>query len=152
MLAKFTLLVAALFFSCLSLMGNASPANAHAGHSHRETADSAEQTVAIAPADEESLTENDTAAPLAQAARDGKGGVDAPEIGVSVSLAKHHQPIHNGNCCCGSIACHAGVATHVINVTDPYRLGEHLVLPPVVACIGASQDGIERPPRVPAAG
>jgi len=61
------------------------------------------------------------------------------------------EPLHQNTCCCGSLACHAGVMTVLVTIDDPYRLGERLRPRPVIASVRAALDGIERPPRAPLA-
>jgi hypothetical protein len=59
------------------------------------------------------------------------------------------EPLHQDTCCCGSLACHAGVMAALVTIDNPYRLGERLRLRPVLASLRATLDGIERPPRAP---
>lgn len=57
------------------------------------------------------------------------------------------QPVHDGNCCCGSLACHAGVTVRAMNVFNLRQLGERLGLPVVMTLAITLSGGIERPPR-----
>src|SRR5262245_9324994 len=125
---------AALLAAILLVLGSANRAHAHAGHDHSTEA-TPPATVAVV-SDEWQIGPSE-AAP------------DLPFLGTEVTYApdKPSPPLHQGNCCCGSIACHAGVATPVIDVADPYRLAERLLPPPPIAWIRGPQDGIERPPR-----
>ena len=59
------------------------------------------------------------------------------------------EPLHQDTCCCGSLACHAGVMAAFVTIVNPYRLGERLRPRPVLASVRATLDGIERPPRAP---
>jgi len=132
-------LTAGVFFvtllaAILLVLGSASRAHAHPGHDHSTEATSP-ATLAVAP-DDWQIGPSE-AAP------------DLPFLSTEVIYApdKPTAPQHQGNCCCGSIACHAGVATPVMDVADPYRLAERLLPPPLIAWIRGPQDGIERPPR-----
>jgi hypothetical protein len=148
MFAKVTHLIAFFFIGCLSLMSGAVPAHAHAGHAHRTTAASV-KPVTVQPAAEEPLTEPVAAmvAPSEQAANAGVIDVESLERDARASPTRSHRPLHQGNCCCGSIACHAGVAAAAADVTDPYQVGERIALRPVPGMATAKPGGIERPPR-----
>lgn len=133
-------LIAGVFFAALLaviqlVLGSANCAHAHADHAHATEA-TPTTTVALVP-DNWQIGSSE-AAP------------DLPILDTEVTYApdKPSAPPHPGNCCCGSIACHAGVATPVIDVADPYRLAERLLPPRLIAWIRGPQDGIERPPRV----
>jgi hypothetical protein len=69
--------------------------------------------------------------------------------GTGVKAQKVPVPLHQDTCCCGSLACHAGVMAALVTIDNPYRLGERLRLRPVLASVRATLDGIERPPRAP---
>jgi hypothetical protein len=124
--------LAVLLTGILLLFGSVDWAFAHAGHDH---------AAAIVPAGR--IVSYMDAEPSNPA-----------ELGSQLSDAElsdiQHNPIpplHQGNCCCGSVACHSGVAAPAMNVADPYRFGERLTLSPVRAPARACQGGIERPPR-----
>jgi hypothetical protein len=125
---------AALLAAILLVLGSANRAHAHPGHDHSTDA-TLPATVAVVP-DEWQIGPSEVAR-------------DLPFLGTEVTHVpdKPSAPQHQGNCCCGSIACHAGVATPVIDVADPYRAAERLLPPPLIACIRGHKDGIERPPR-----
>lgn len=126
---------ATLLAGLLLLLGTSNRALAHAGHEHStEAARPITLTVIL---DEGQIGPSEAAPKL-------------PSLDMEVTYApdKPSAPQHQGNCCCGSIACHAGVSTPAIDVTNPYRLAERLLPPPLVAWIRGPQDGIERPPRV----
>jgi len=125
---------AALLAAILLVLGGANRAHAHPGHDH--SAEATPLATVTAVLDEWQIGPS-AATP------------DLPFLGTEVTYApdKPSAPQHQGNCCCGSIACHAGVATPVIDVADPYRLAERLLPPPLIAWIRGPQDGIERPPR-----
>jgi hypothetical protein len=57
------------------------------------------------------------------------------------------KPIDLGTCCCGGIACHAGMTAPILVVTEPWAPSGKIELSPVLALAGAVADGIERPPR-----
>jgi hypothetical protein len=143
----FTALVGALLVGFFLLISGSSPVYAHAGHSHaaRQTATAASRAV-DAPAAIESF--------------------GAAEDGVGRQVTDRPQPIQDSNasidltraadtperlrldaCCCGSIACHAGVGASVANVWPPYRLGQRMRPAPVLGVPKAVQSGVERPPR-----
>jgi hypothetical protein len=120
-------------------------ASAHAGHAHV-------QRVAHRPAVHSSLPQ--LSVPKAQkhnhkAVFEAAGDASS-ELVEARSRGPAGQPLHAENCCCGSIACHAGVAATVSNISDPYRFGERLATPPVLALAKSDQGGIERPPRMAA--
>lgn len=56
-------------------------------------------------------------------------------------------PVDQSTCCCGSVACHAGMAAPTLTVADPWAPAAKVELPPVLALAGAVPGGIERPPR-----
>jgi hypothetical protein len=56
-------------------------------------------------------------------------------------------PRHLDSCCCGSVACHAGVMAALLTIDNPYRLGQRWRPRPARAAVPAARDGIERPPR-----
>jgi hypothetical protein len=57
------------------------------------------------------------------------------------------QPLQQTDCCCGGIACHAGMDIPTLIATDPLVFSDRVELSPVSAMAGAMPDGIERPPR-----
>ena len=125
---------AALLSAILLVLGSANHAHAHTGHDHSSEA-TPPVSVAVAP-DELQIGSSEA-------------GPNLPFLNTVVTYApdKPSAPQHQGNCCCGGIACHAGVATPIVDVADPYRHAERLLLPPLIAWIRGPQDGIERPPR-----
>ena len=125
---------AALLAAILLVLGSASRAHAHPGHNH-STEVTPPATVTVVP-DDWRIGPPEAAPEL-----------PFRDTEVTYAPTKPSAPQHEGNCCCGSIACHAGVATPVMEVADPYRLAERLLPPALVAWIRDSQDGIERPPR-----
>jgi hypothetical protein len=124
----------ALLIGTALLFGTAERAAAHAGHDHGSAAPqgvvkpSTVVDVVLSAATEE--------------VEPASGEHDATLS--KRSLPK--QPVHQGNCCCGSFACHAGVAA-LVNFSHPYRVGERLALRPVLAPVLRRPGGIERPPR-----
>jgi hypothetical protein len=125
---------AALVAAILLVLGSANSAHAHAGHDH--------STDATGPATLAVISDED------EIGRTG-AALDLPSLDNEVTYApdKPSVPQHQGNCCCGSIACHAGVETPALDVADPYRLAERLLPPPLIGWVRGPQDGIERPPR-----
>lgn len=93
-----------------------------------------------------------TVSPLQAPVDRGKNDRDGCVADVSADLvttpANPLQPFHQGNCCCGSIACHVGVDALALGVPHRYRFSERVELPPVLAMVGAIRGGIERPPRM----
>jgi hypothetical protein len=69
------------------------------------------------------------------------GHLDAAPAGNPI------QPLYQVTCCCGSVACHAGVDAPTLIVADPWTLAAKVESPPVPALAGAVLGGIERPPR-----
>jgi hypothetical protein len=57
------------------------------------------------------------------------------------------QPLQQTDCCCGGIACHAGMDIPTLTTMDHFVFGGMVQLSPVSAMAGAKPDGIERPPR-----
>ena len=91
------------------------------------------------------------ARPVAPTERLGPAQARLPvTAGIAVKAQKAPvEPLHQDTCCCGSLACHAGVMAAFVTIVNPYRLGERLRPRPVLASVRATLDGIERPPRAP---
>ncbi len=89
--------------------------------------------------------------PLAPTKRLGPAQARLPvTAGIAVKAQKAPvQPLHQDTCCCGSLACHAGVMAAFVTIGHPYRLGERLRPRPVLASVRATLEGLERPPRAP---
>lgn len=88
-------------------------------------------------------------APLQENDPEGSGVIvrDGPPDEAASPAGKPISPLHQGNCCCGSFACHAGVDAPVDNMAGPCAFSKKIDLPPVLALAGTVPDGIERPPR-----
>lgn len=130
--AKSGIAIALLLTGILLLFGGARPALAHAGHDHGPAAHSVIQAFILG--DTEQFVQ----------AHEAPGSARYALAGVP---AKPFLPLHQANCCCGSVACHAGVAAPHTNISDPYSCGERLALPPVTGLVNTASDGIDRPPR-----
>jgi hypothetical protein len=76
------------------------------------------------------------------------GSRATPHHELSAALTKQSTPLlHQGSCCCGSVACHAGVDLPVVNLAEHCAFSDKIELPPGLALTGAVPGGIERPPR-----
>jgi len=78
------------------------------------------------------------------------GGIPLGLVGPQLHPMPADEPVapaDQNNCCCGGIACHAGMAAPPLTLTDPWTLGAKVELPPVLAFAGAVPGGLERPPR-----
>lgn len=127
--------LALLLGAILLLVGSwSSPALAHAGH-HHPTAAPALGAVPPAALRQPAPVEAPARPPLGS-----PHGAKAPQAPLDLLPPE--------TCCCSSLACHAGVMAPPFCLSDPYRPGERLGDASTVACVGAAQDGIERPPRV----
>lgn len=56
-------------------------------------------------------------------------------------------PPHQGNCCCGSITCHAGMDIQAPEATIQFMVSHRVELSPTLTIAGVTPGGIERPPR-----
>jgi hypothetical protein len=137
--AKLSVFCAALVAALLLLAGGAAPAMAHAGPDHRPSA-----ATTMLP---------EMPIPMMQVvAEAGNAGVlDRAETGAMAVLTdlpgKAPLPLQQGNCCCGSIACHAGMVASFVDTTHRYSFSEWVRPRPDYALTGTEAGGIERPPR-----
>jgi len=144
--AKLIMYLCALLGGLCALAGTPNVANAHPGHDHAPpTARApAQAPQAVAPAAAVDKPANQRPAVLKKMARN---GVSAQAV---TDRPRAPQPFQQSNCCCGSIACHAGVEARAAQLwPDKSRL--KFGLPPVLAIPDNEWGGIERPPRGPAA-
>ena len=136
--AKLTALLGAVLAGFFVLIGGATPASAHAGHDHGPTPTVSTPEIVVprinVAVDTDSEAED----------RGARGG-DLAELADGPTKAP--QPLHQGNCCCGSIVCHAAVAAPLIELTPGYFYSARLKPRPVAALAGTKEGGIERPPR-----
>jgi hypothetical protein len=65
----------------------------------------------------------------------------------TIPLEGPAEPIGLGTCCCGGIACHAGMTAPIPAVMEPWAPSGRIELAPAPALAGTVTDGIERPPR-----
>ena len=140
MRAKLTGLLAAALTGFFVLIGGAAPASAHAGHDHSQnTAVQAPAPVAGSfPAIAATAPDEDVQSPARA------GGTDAD---LTSSPNKIPAPVHQGNCCCGSIACHAGVEAALPVAVKPFGLSAKVELVPSAGLAKFNPHGIDRPPR-----
>jgi hypothetical protein len=136
--AKLTALLGAVLAGSFVLVVGVVPANAHAGHDHGPAATVSSPEVLL-PA-------INTAAGRVAETED-RGTRTSDQSQLADVPAKAPQPLHQGNCCCGSIACHAAVAALLIEVIPGYVYGMRLEPRPVSRLVGTKEGGIERPPR-----
>ena len=138
--AKLATFVCVFLGALLLLIGSPGIAKAHVGHDHQARA-------SVHPGVRGAMT----AAPAT--------GVDL-QPSVELPAVRHHaasepggvpQPLHERDCCCGSVACHAGVAAPAVGVAPSYVTAEKLLIPPLPGAPKALAGGIERPPRGQAA-
>jgi hypothetical protein len=132
---KSALVFLALLIGAALVFGTAEQALAHAGHDHGSAAPQG-VVKPSAPVVDVVLSA------ATKETEPGPGEHDAKLNKQSVPK----QPVHQGNCCCGSFACHAGVAA-LVSISHPYAVGERLALPPVLEPVPSRPGGIERPPR-----
>ena len=143
--AKLIMHLCALLAGLCALAGAPNLATAHPGHHHAPPAPRSPTPapVAVAPA---AASEHHAGQRPKVLERSGPNWAD-------VHLASQHpkapQPLHANNCCCGSIACHAGVEPSAAPLVDSSSLTQRFVLPPVLPMAGGVWGGIERPPRGP---
>jgi hypothetical protein len=138
--AKFTAIAAALLGGLLVLAGGTVPASAHAAHDHAATPSRGPVAFAayLLPKGTADLKSKETwrrAQTQTSTARLSTGAPDAP------------QPFHAGNCCCGSVTCHAGVEPAPIPLMYRVGSGKKFDLPPILPVAKSDWGGIERPPR-----
>jgi len=140
---KLTILLCALLGGLCALAGAPNVATAHPGHHHGPPAarSPTRAPVAVAPA----------AASEEHASQLKRSGPNWADVHLASNRPKAPQPFHANNCCCGSIACHAGVAPSAAPLVDRSTLTQRFVLPPVLPMAGGVWGGIERPPRGPVA-
>jgi hypothetical protein len=131
--AKVGALLVMLLAGFLFLFGGTNQACAHAGHDHG-SARTRDNAIEIPTAHRDQGL-----APLQRGFATPKKLAATPD-GPTL-------PLHQANCCCGSVACHAGVGAPTANISDPYRVGERLALPPARVLTKTGKFGIERPPR-----
>lgn len=142
---KFIAIVGALLGNLFIQVGSAVPGWAHPGHDHAPSVISTSHDAVHAPAATEIVVAESVG--TIGAAIDDHLRVNDIDRTVLTVPGKTPQPVHPSNCCCGSIACHSGVAAapEVIIPRETYR--GQLELLPVLAMSGAMLGGIERPPR-----
>jgi hypothetical protein len=135
------------------------PASAHPGHRHgmsspaHRSAPASSAITAPAQTDRAAVAETRSSTTV-DAPKEGPFGQpshrpqpDGVEDDLAARDGKPPAPLHQGNCCCGSVACHAGVPAAVQGAREPSMRSEKLDLPPVRAVARTEQGGIERPPR-----
>jgi hypothetical protein len=86
---------------------------------------------------------------IAHAAKD-IGGSQVGRVGSQLDATPANEPVEpvdQGTCCCGGVACQAGIDAPTLAVTEPWTLAAKVELPAVLALAGAVPGGIERPPR-----
>jgi hypothetical protein len=141
---KFIAIVGALLGSLFIQVVSAQPGWAHPGHDHAPSATPTSHSAVQVPV-AEAIVVGSVAA--VEPAVDEHQFNDMARSVLSGAPMKTPQPFHPDNCCCGSIACHSGVAVAHEVVTPRESYGELFALPPVLARLGAMLGGIERPPR-----
>lgn len=158
--------LAVLLAGLVLVLGSPTPALAHAGHNHaHNSAGATPAAPPLVPVIHAATPAVVTAQPLLapQLAPGLTAHPVAPRqqlapaqgrLAVTGGLAAKAQtgpvePLHQDTCCCGSLACHAGVMAAFVTIVNPYRLGERVRSRPVLAFVWATLDGIERPPRAP---
>jgi len=145
--AKLTVLLCALLGGLCALACAPNAATAHPGHHHGPPAahSPTRAPVAVAPA----AASEEHASQRPEVLK--RSGPNWADVHLASSRPKAPQPFHANNCCCGSIACHAGVEPSAAPLVDPSSLTQRFVLPPVLPMAGGVWGGIERPPRGPVA-
>jgi hypothetical protein len=140
--AKLTGLLAAVLTGFFVLLCGAAPASAHAGHDHFQSA------AVQAPAP---VAETFKAIPATASDEDVQSlALDAgSHADLTTTPNKTPAPLHQGNCCCGSIACHAGVEAAVPVAVKPFGLSAKVELVPAASMAKFNPHGIDRPPRSP---
>lgn len=136
--AKLIGLVGVLVAGFFLLAGGASSASAHPGHEH---------AAPPAPATYSPVQISAPSAVVAPTEREDGQRQRTGRVDVKIPSGKAPLPVHLGNCCCGSFACHAGLEAAAQGVIHRHRVGERVRVLPVLAMAKAAQDGIERPPR-----
>ena len=143
--AKFAAIVGTLLGSLVVLFGSAAPSSAHPGHHHGPAAVPASHAAVHAPVVAQIVTSC-----FATIVETGEGQPKINDIDQTVltaAPAKAPLPLHPSNCCCGSIACHSGVADTIPALLPRETYSARVQLAPVLATAGAIMGGIERPPR-----
>ena len=141
MRAKLIGLLAAVLTGFFILLGGAAPASAHAGHDHSQNAAVQEAPTPV------------VGAFMAMAATAPDQEVQSPtredgsHFDLTTSPSKIPAPVHQGNCCCGSIACHAGVEAAVPIAVKPFGPSAKVELVPAAGMAKFNPHGIDRPPR-----
>src|SRR5262245_43628805 len=144
MIAKAKLLTfcATLVAVLVLLVGSAAPADAHAGHDHGPPAQGFTLTLSVPQA--LPLAIDAVVVTDIEIEKDGASAGRSLELAVPLNAP---QPLHLGNCCCGSIACHAAVAAPLIEVAPGCVYRMRFEPQPAGALIGTEVGGLERPPR-----
>jgi hypothetical protein len=137
--AKLSVLLGAMLAGFLVLVGGAVPASAHAGHDHARVATM--QPPAPVAVDVEAIA---ATVPDEAQSPSREGGSQAH---LTTTPAKTPAPVQQGNCCCGSIACHAGVEAPAPIAVERPMLSAKLEPMPVSGTAKSDPHGIDRPPR-----
>jgi hypothetical protein len=141
--AKLAALSCAVLGGLLLLVGGAKVAAAHPGHDHAPAAVSAPHAAVQMPAEAAEQRDSQHLAVLEGSVQSWAG------VHLSTKPATAPQPLHAGNCCCGSIACHAGVQGPDTPFVHRYSSSQRFDLPRVLPMPKSPWGGIERPPRAP---
>src|SRR5262245_19136785 len=149
MRTSLTTLVVALLVGFSLLIGHSAPARAHAGHNHSPNEVVAPQSPVHAPTPiEPFVTAGDCAS---MQTTDPLPPRTASILCVHpMRIAASPEPLYPGACCCGSIACHAGLDAPAVDLFHPRRFGQRMRLPRVLGVAKTVKGGVERPPRGPA--
>jgi hypothetical protein len=145
--AKLTALLGAMLAGFLVLVGGAAPASAHAGHNHSRNATA--QAPAPVVVDHEAIgaTVPDEIGATVPDETESPPGETGSQNDLTTTPAKIPAPVHQGNCCCGSIACHAGVEPPAAAAIKDVRVSARVEPVPVSGTAKFNPHGIDRPPR-----
>jgi hypothetical protein len=150
--AKFAALCPAGLGALLLLVGASNVAAAHPGHHHAPTAVTAPRAPAPSVAPDAAVEAPDAAEDVNEQLVGRRAatleGLVQSRSGIHLSTpAKAPLPLDTGNCCCGSIACHAAIELPAAVAIGPIILASKVE--PLLATGAAKSDphGIDRPPR-----
>ena len=137
MRTSLTTTVGALLAGFLFIACGSAPVHAHAGHNHA----SKEAVAAQLPVR--------TPAPIGPfvSAGDRVSTHVTDSLWPNMASTESPPPLQSGTCCCGSIACHAGLNAPAIDLFHPRRFGQRMRPARVVGAAKTVAGGVERPPR-----
>ena len=149
--SKFTLLLSALMGGLFFLAGASNVASAHPSHKHVSALSAPAHSPLRISVGQEPARWIEPQGSRLQPAVVKRSVQNGAIVYLAPAPSKAPQPLHAGNCCCGSIACHAGVEAPAMPLLAWCSLSQKYDLPAVLPMAKSEWGGIERPPRCPIA-